>query len=338
MDTDFLLDVASQAVLQQVMNHRDAGIFQAYLNERVRCDVQAAFLGRPSADALIKAAGHMSRFVDPRAPVDLPETEVNKLKTHADIVKLRQLQDGYSQAIRDKYGAIGKSVGTELHAMYQKAKYALKCARVKLRKSASKEYQEEYFNTIDTKEVNQQLGLAVPGLEPESQKPEAVVHDSEERRLIAAMLCDQTPGLTEEARLDRRILTIKAMVEFRRVRQAPRQKRSMPSGDWGVVKNEETKDKKIPELQQFPMICSSTQCLFCLGDTRLPHESRIFCFSRPRKAREHVERQHLRFFNANDLISCPHPECKEVLQGVMHFKNHAASVHNCFLFARSSFD
>jgi hypothetical protein len=51
MDTDFLLDVASQAVLQQVMNHRDAGIFQAYLNERVRCDVQAAFLGRPSADA-----------------------------------------------------------------------------------------------------------------------------------------------------------------------------------------------------------------------------------------------------------------------------------------------
>jgi hypothetical protein len=27
----------------------------------------------------------------------------------------RQLQDGYSQAIRDKYGAIGKSVGTELH-------------------------------------------------------------------------------------------------------------------------------------------------------------------------------------------------------------------------------
>jgi hypothetical protein len=31
-------------------------------------------------------------------------------------------------------------------------------------------------------------------------------------------------------------------------------------------------------------------------------------------------------------------KCKEVLQGVMHFKNHAVSVHNCFLFARSSFD
>src|SRR5436305_2907406 len=104
------------------------------------------------------------------------------------------------------------------------------------------------------------------------------------------------------------------MVEFCRVRQAPRQKRSMPSGDWGVVKNET--EKKIPELQQFPMICSSMQCLFCLGDTRLPHESRIFCFSRPRKAREHIERLYLRFFNANDLISYLHPECKEVLQCV----------------------
>src|SRR5271170_3170345 len=170
MDTDFLLDVASQAVLQQVMNHKDAGIFQAYLNERVRYDVQAAFLGRPSADALIKAVGHMSRFVDPRAPVDLPESEVNKLKTHVDIVKLRQLQDSYSQAIRDKYGSIGKSAGTELHAKYQKAKHALKCARVKLRKSASKEYREQYFDTIDTKEVNQQLSLAVP--DPEVWKPE----------------------------------------------------------------------------------------------------------------------------------------------------------------------
>jgi hypothetical protein len=88
----------------------------------------------------------------------------------------------------------------------------------------------------------------VPNLEPEGRKPEAIIYDSEERRLITVMLCDQTPGLTEETRLDRRILTIKAMVGFYRVRQAPRQKRSMPSGDWGVVKNEETKDKKIPEL------------------------------------------------------------------------------------------
>jgi hypothetical protein len=75
-----------------------------------------------------------------------------------------------------------------------------------------------------------------------------VVHDSEERRLITIILRDQTPGLTEEARLDHRIQTIKAMVKFCRVRQAPRQKRSIPSRDWGVVEKDETEDKKILEL------------------------------------------------------------------------------------------
>src|SRR5271155_2523251 len=111
MDTDFLLDVASQAVLQQVMNHRDAGIFQAYLNERVRCDVQAAFLGRPSADALIKATGHISRLVDPRAPVGLTDSQVNSLKTNPRVVEYRTIQ---------------KAKGTKLHELYQD----LSCASI----------------------------------------------------------------------------------------------------------------------------------------------------------------------------------------------------------------
>jgi hypothetical protein len=55
-------------------------------------------------------------------------------------------------------------------------------------------------------------------LKSESQKLKAVMHNSEERRLIAIMLYDQTPGLIKEARLNRRILTIKAIVGFYRVR------------------------------------------------------------------------------------------------------------------------
>ncbi|KAF2188461.1 hypothetical protein K469DRAFT_565307 [Zopfia rhizophila CBS 207.26] len=58
--------VATQALLQQVMGHLDAGVFQAYINERVQCDVQAAFVGRPSTDTLFKSMTHMSRDIDPR--------------------------------------------------------------------------------------------------------------------------------------------------------------------------------------------------------------------------------------------------------------------------------
>ncbi|KAF1730595.1 hypothetical protein CRV24_008664 [Beauveria bassiana] len=60
--------VGTQAQLQQVMQHIDAATYQAYINQRVQCDTVAAFLGRPSNNALLKAAGHMSRSVDPRAP------------------------------------------------------------------------------------------------------------------------------------------------------------------------------------------------------------------------------------------------------------------------------
>jgi hypothetical protein len=47
VSANFDVEVATEALLQQVMNHRGASIFQAYLNERVECDVQAVVPRRP---------------------------------------------------------------------------------------------------------------------------------------------------------------------------------------------------------------------------------------------------------------------------------------------------
>jgi len=53
------------------------GVFSgSYLNEKVRFDVQSAFLDRPSMDGLTKAFTHMSLTCDPRAPKHVPQ-EVN---------------------------------------------------------------------------------------------------------------------------------------------------------------------------------------------------------------------------------------------------------------------
>ncbi|KAM7213133.1 Protein of unknown function (DUF3435) domain containing protein, partial [Rhypophila decipiens] len=52
--------IGTQGQLQQVMSHRNAGIYQAYINQKVQCDTVAAFIGRPSKKALIRAATHMS--------------------------------------------------------------------------------------------------------------------------------------------------------------------------------------------------------------------------------------------------------------------------------------
>jgi len=51
----------------------------------------------------------MSRYVEPRAPTELNELEIDTLKTHPHTVKLRQLRDSLSQALRDEYGTIAKA-------------------------------------------------------------------------------------------------------------------------------------------------------------------------------------------------------------------------------------
>jgi hypothetical protein len=71
----------------------------------------------------------------------------------------------------------------------------------------------------------------------------------------------------------------------------------------------------------FPLICP-TMCLFCLGNKK-----RI-TFSRPGHLRRHVRDTHLRYCkDVDSSFPCPHPECKENLKGVMHFRNHAAVIH-----------
>ena len=90
----------------------------------------------------------------------------------------------------EQYDLIKKSVKTELYTVYQKVKHALTCARIEVCKAVFKKYWEQYFSSINIEEVNQQLGLAFFGLELQGSKSLVVVHDFEERRLIAEILCD----------------------------------------------------------------------------------------------------------------------------------------------------
>jgi Protein of unknown function (DUF3435) len=309
------------------MNHRDAGIFQAYINERVRFDVQAAFLGKPSADAIIRATSHMSRYVDPRAPVALEEPERNDLKSHPTIVKYRQLRDSLSQTLRTTYGTIKNAEGTELYKTYQKAKGQFENAKIRLRRSTFKKSRQQFFDTIDTKEVNEQLSL--PLFDRQNWKPEVVLHRLEERRQVADLICRTTVELSDEANLDLRIRTIKALVNFCRLQETSQRKRIPPNRDWGLVNVDQSDEVALPNPQPLPAICLNTQCIFCLGNLNLSPESRFFGFCRPRKAREHVDKQHLQWLGAEEPVHCP--LCDKVLEGVMHFKNHAATSHNYFL-------
>lgn len=102
------------------MGHKDAGIFQAYINERVQCDVQAAFLGCPSEQAIFRSLGHMSRDIDPRAPTQLTNAHINELKEHPLIVESRGRRDALSKAVKDEHGTHknARAVGSETLTLY----------------------------------------------------------------------------------------------------------------------------------------------------------------------------------------------------------------------------
>src|SRR5215469_16205602 len=94
------------------MNHKDAGIFQACINERIQCGVQAAFLGRQSADAVLKFVSDMNCDIDPGVPTKLADCEVDSLKTHQLIVEFRERRDIISQETQRMYETLRKAEAT----------------------------------------------------------------------------------------------------------------------------------------------------------------------------------------------------------------------------------
>jgi hypothetical protein len=329
----FPIAVGTQGQLQQVMSHADAGIFQAYMNERIQCDVQAAFLGRPSADALFKAMSHMSRHIDPRAPTQLSEDEVGDLKTHPLIVELRQRRDTLSAEARRIYGTLKKAEGAKdvIYALYDQAGSSLKSAKERLRTQKLKESRAEFFDKIETKDAEEQLERMALGVKEEEWQPAKVLHSLPERKLVADLLCASQSAFTAQETVSHRAAAIDALVSLGRRKQIRERRTAVPARDWGILPRSQPEQvlKNDQKRIHSPMVLTDTDCIFCICKT-----GQRKSFSRARKAREHVEYQHLRFFRDDDIIPCPDPYCRGsgvVIFGLSHFKNHVLQVHKCSL-------
>lgn len=291
--------------------------------------MQAAFLGKPSSTALFKAATHMSRYVDPRAPTEPSPGDLDAFKTSPQMVKLRQLRDHLSKEVRRESRTLKNAAaeGTKMYQMYKNAEDALRSTKAKLRKSARKEARGRFFETIDTEEINKQLHPALPDTEDCVWEPERVEHTLEERTLAAELLGEKTTDQTALAQLQHRMKTITTLVALCRRREATRRTRKDDS--WGIP------DHKFDYLP-FPTVCERTQCLFCFGNQQQPRDVRLYYFATIYKARNHVE-DHLRRFQLDEPVACPHPTYQTVgisLSSREHFKHHAAIEHDYDIFRK----
>ncbi|KAH7115511.1 hypothetical protein B0J13DRAFT_613519 [Dactylonectria estremocensis] len=129
------------------------------MNQQYQVNNIAAFLGRPSAKALIKAASHMSRFVDSRAPTTTSPEELVKLRDSSNFGQLIELRDNLRADVQHQSGTVEKArlAGTKLYEMYYNADCQVRAARSRINKLAKVNTRKEFFETINTADINAQL-------------------------------------------------------------------------------------------------------------------------------------------------------------------------------------
>jgi hypothetical protein len=188
-----------------------------------------------------------------------------------------------------------------------------------------------FFDRIETEDARRQLNMLALDLKEEEWTPIKAEHTLPERRRVADILCKSPSDLTPEEKVTHRIIDIEALVSLCHKKELPQKQKIVRDRDWGVLPTTEPILKHSPGSTPIPKIApiavTNKECIFCICKTGQRQQ-----FSRPRKVREHVERQHLRFFRDDDLIPCPDSYCRSsgiVIFGHSHFKNHVATVHGC---------
>lgn len=290
----------------------------AYINEKVKFDVQSAFLERPSAHGLLRALTHMGLTCDPRAPTFVPDEVFRALPPDLEIVELKQRRDLLKGGT---YRFRRKAVKDEV----QRLNASIKNAETKRRYAVLEEFRADYFRRRPTEDIEKQN----KGVAEEKYIEPVVQHQIPERTVIAELMCTFPKDLTPQEAVQRRIRTIDLMTALCQKREVPcrHRPRAIPP------KEPFTKQESLA-AELFPLVCMKTQCPFCIGDERKTYEERISFFCRPSKMMDHVESIHLRGVSADQTISCCHPVCKSsglVLNNLMHFKNHVQTVHGISL-------
>ena len=297
------------------LDHSNSAIFERnYLSRQIRYDVQAAYLGSAPNTELIRAAGRMSRWMDPSRPRKLTGEQKESIRREPQIQEL--------------YGCKGL---TKLRNRTIKARERELLEEVKAR----------HDRVAPVQAIQRQLsGLQVPPKEiPAAASP--VQHVFTERSRIAEAFSSPPSTFRGADGFRRRVQVVQDMISLcslqerhdskkllgRRIARAKLKedlmdcdskadlhKRGSPGSDAGL----------------FPLKCKPFQCPLCLGCVGLPLDDRCRDFASKFSLQRHAMHDHFRMRDPGRPITCtyPHPDCKGVtLDNLEHFLNHAELVH-----------
>ncbi|OJD24587.1 hypothetical protein ACJ73_04052 [Blastomyces percursus] len=319
--------VSTTSECNQVMGHSRADIFERYyISVKVKRDVQSAYLGFPARESIIQAVGRFSLTRDPRAPKELSNERKEAIERDPQLVKLCDRQRSCVNLSRESTVRFQNPKAQRCIASTQSLYHQGRETNPPLHREAFEDMRQEFFATIDTVEIERQLlGLSISE-ELKMDDEDKAQFVLERARLARNLFCSSDCRTEDQHELYvRRVQTSQDSVSLCSLREGPR-KRRVSSADSGV----DITFDGIIDADTFPISCPVTQCLFCLGDSQLPHSARIYSFSGPDNLRRHVQNYHLRYLDPDVLLWCPHPSCPDALDGVEDFKGHVLIVHNVY--------
>ncbi|EXU94557.1 DUF3435 domain protein [Metarhizium robertsii] len=285
----------------------------AYQNSREGFNTHDAFLERdPSADGPTRAFTHVSIKCNPEVPKQIPKAELAKLPPDPEVVRLAKQVEAMARRMRQDYGFI-KAAPETVREEYQQLRKDLRSTEKAFRDDMTKVYQEECRRRLHHEELQRRLSEMTvdPELDERAKLEPSVQHQLEERTKLQAVLSDFRQDLDTKATTDRKIRAVELMVLLasrREVRRpTPSTSNSLSQGSIRPGFPDITPAVPNVKVEEVPLVLGETQCIYCVGEEKLPYSRRIRSFGRKSHMWDHVENLHLRYERKVGPFTCPHP-------------------------------
>ncbi|KAL9625315.1 MAG: hypothetical protein Q9160_000378 [Pyrenula sp. 1 TL-2023] len=314
-------DKAPFSVRDQVADHESNAV-KYYLNEIVHFDTAAAFLQRPSNEAVQREARLVTLMADTTALTHLNDQQKAQIQNDARIRrKVDNCQRLKDEIKKEGYRPVKAAKGTALYEEKKQADNDLNREWTHLREKRRRKARKRHFRSSDTMVLNQQFGKGPSSI---SQKPVPClappVYQIRERAALVELICRSRPDPTVEEEHARRVKCMKLWIRWQDRHE------SSCRGTLASL----SKDHLEPEALGNGIIsekCKPLQCPFCLGNKALPYRARTRMLSKTSNLWDHVESVHqheLAAFGAGQKQRgvCVARKKAFIPKSVTHFKNH----------------
>jgi hypothetical protein len=333
------LEYAPASVRDQAADHEaGSNTIPYYLDQIVDFDVMGHLLKRTCDSQVRAVVTQVKMLADSDAPMGLTARQEERLKSHPEILKQREIcQELKTSLRRGGYKSDKDALGTPIYTERKKAVAELNRLRTKLRADCISKNRKRHFRRGDTIRINEQyvegrLTKSANKTEPENQNVRSYVIP--ERAEFIAIVRSYDPDATEDEKYDLRIRSMRLWTQWQGRRERPRRGRAasaLRSGQPIPQSPTDSVDGRYHKLQ----------CPLCVVADGVPATDRLRPFSKTNKLWDHVEKLHekelARFdYGGQSCKICERLGETMVLSNTSHYMAHTKQQHGISLRPRST--